>query len=370
MLEIQKWLTTKQGTWLMNSTGEWDMFASLEGVYSIKARRHPQYPNLVLFKYNQIESPMSERIVQEARGIILDENDNWRVVSRAFDKFFNYGEGNAATLDPMSTRVMEKLDGSLCVLYPYDGKWHVATSGTPDAGGMVNDYGFKFSELFWNNFKHKLPSANINMCFYFELTSKYNKVVVQHNEPVITLLGARELSLLQEELTPDRTSLYFPECPVVRSYPIQTIDDVLETFKTMSPLTQEGYVMVDAKFNRIKVKHPGYVALHHMADGLGSRKSLLKIVQSGEIDEVCTSFPEYEEFLREADERHMTLQSDLYYFYEKIADIESQKEFAQQAVLSKCSSALFAKRNNGTTITKYLSEMKVENFAAVLGYTL
>ena len=33
--------------------------------------------------------------------------------------------------------MQEKLDGSLCVAYYYQGDWHVATTGTPDAGGPV-----------------------------------------------------------------------------------------------------------------------------------------------------------------------------------------------------------------------------------------
>src|SRR4051812_14936403 len=57
--------------------------------YAIKVKRHGEFPNLVMLKYDQINSPMSEPIVQECRGIILDEADNWRVVSFPFRKFFN-----------------------------------------------------------------------------------------------------------------------------------------------------------------------------------------------------------------------------------------------------------------------------------------
>lgn len=91
----------------------------------IKHRRHGKYSNLVLFKYG-IMANFSDPIVCECRGIVLDENDNWNVVSRAFDKFFNHGEGHAANIDWDTARVQEKLDGSLCVMYHYDGAWHVA----------------------------------------------------------------------------------------------------------------------------------------------------------------------------------------------------------------------------------------------------
>ena len=35
----------------------------------------------VLFKYNQIESPLGNPICQEARGLILDRGCDWEVVS-------------------------------------------------------------------------------------------------------------------------------------------------------------------------------------------------------------------------------------------------------------------------------------------------
>jgi hypothetical protein len=101
----------------------------------IKARRHPLFPHLICFKYDQRRSPMAEPAVQDARGLILDESDDWAVVSMSFRKFFNLGEPLAADLDWSSARVEEKLDGSLLVLYPYAGTWQVQTSGTPDAGG-------------------------------------------------------------------------------------------------------------------------------------------------------------------------------------------------------------------------------------------
>jgi tRNA splicing ligase len=82
--------------------------ADLAARYFIKATRHRQKPHLVLLKYDQINSPFAEPIVRECRGIILDEASNWRVVSRSFDKFFNHGEGHAATIDWSTARVYRR----------------------------------------------------------------------------------------------------------------------------------------------------------------------------------------------------------------------------------------------------------------------
>src|SRR4051812_12696961 len=79
--------------------------------FAIRAKRHSVHPNLVQLKYNQVFSPMHEPVVQECRGLIVDEADGWRVVSRSYDKFFNFGEPNAPAIDWSSAKVYEKLDG-------------------------------------------------------------------------------------------------------------------------------------------------------------------------------------------------------------------------------------------------------------------
>ena len=88
--------------------------------YKIKVNRHSAIDNLVCLKYSQLESPIGEKIVQQCRGIILDEVNNWEIVSYPYDKFFNYGEAHAPELDWMSAKVYEKLDGSLMTLYFYN----------------------------------------------------------------------------------------------------------------------------------------------------------------------------------------------------------------------------------------------------------
>lgn len=137
MMQVQKFLR------------EGGTLSALLNTRAIKANRSAVHPSLVLLKYNQIDSPMADPIVQECRGVILDESDDWRVVSRSFSKFFNAEEVHAAPIDWSTAVVQEKLDGSLCVLYFHAGKWRVQTSGHPDAAGQVGGEPFTFADLFW-----------------------------------------------------------------------------------------------------------------------------------------------------------------------------------------------------------------------------
>jgi hypothetical protein len=340
-------------------------FDELSDKYAIDAKRHSVYNNLVLFKYNQIESDFSERIVRECRGIILDESNDWNVVSLAFTKFFNLGEPNAATIDWNTARVQEKVDGSLITIAPIYGEWNVATTGTPDANTPINDFGITFKQLFWDTFKYQLPDPNCGMCFFFELVSPYNRVVVRYTEPKLTLLGARNLITLQE-LTAQEAQAYIP-CPIVKEFPLNSFDACIASFDKMDPLEQEGYVVLDGSFNRVKIKHPKYVLLHHAKDGLMSNKSIVEIIRQGEMPEVLNAFPEYKPAFDEAQKRLDNLIATLEAEYDLIKDIPEQKAFALLAVKSKCSGALFSLRAKKVhSFRQYFAEMQIDNLVKLL----
>ncbi len=330
--------------------------SELAETYAVKSVRHKIYPNLVLFKYSQIASDMSLPIVQECRGVVLDEDDGWRVVSRAYDKFYNYGEPNAAPIDWATARVQEKVDGSLCTVYEYAGQRHVATTGSPDASGPVNNGEIIFAALFWETLGLYLgedwdaaPWDHPDWCYLFELTTPHNRVVVNHLMASLTLLGVRNRA----------TGLWVPASdtvmarvvPPVREFSLQSFADILATFDGMDPVQQEGYVVVDAHGHRVKVKHPGYVALHHMKDGM-TAKSILEVIQRGEVPEVTAHFPELAEAFDQVKAKYDALASAIDTAYAPIKGIETQKDFAAEALAFPYSAALFDLRRGKATSGK------------------
>jgi len=70
------------------------------------------YEHKLHLKYDQLESDMSTKEVQECRGLILNK-ETLEVISMSFYKFFNHGEGHAAKIDWNTARVLEKVDGCL-----------------------------------------------------------------------------------------------------------------------------------------------------------------------------------------------------------------------------------------------------------------
>lgn len=269
---------------------------SLKRDLFIGYRKHELYPNLVLFKYSQIDSPMHDSIVQECRGVVIDTNTN-TVVSRSYDKFFNIEESLATKIDWSSAKVQEKLDGSLCVLYHYNGKWNVQTSGSPDASGPVDDTNMKFCDLFWDTFMtlgYKLPEFGNDMCIAMELMTPYNKVVVRQTSNRLVMTGARDRISGQQFLAEEAKNLLHLNYETVKHYSFNSPEEIEVSYSSFSPFNQEGYVVVDKYFNRVKCKHPGYIRAHHLrGEGTPTIKRMLAIIKANESDELLAAFPEY-----------------------------------------------------------------------------
>jgi hypothetical protein len=332
--------------------------------YTIKARRHGKYENLVLLKYG-IDAAFMNPMVRECRGIILDEAKGWGVVSRAFDKFGNDGEGYVPEIDWSTARVQEKLDGSLCVLYHYDGAWHVATSGTPDACGEVHAAGGTFADYFWKTFNASggRLSAQTDLCFAFELMGPDNRIVVVHEKPWLRLLAVRN-RVTGEQFLPDD----FAEVigiPAVRSFPLTSLDEIRASFEHISPVAQEGYVVVDGKFDRVKIKHPGYVALHHAKDGMGP-KAFVEIARTGEVSEVLSAFPEFTPLIEDAKARYEALVDRVCLDFDRLKYLPDQKSFALEAVKTPHSAALFQMRK-GTDLREFFRGIAIDKLMTWMG---
>lgn len=266
--------------------------------FQLKTR---EYEHKVLLKYDQLVSPtiMSNIEVQECRGLIL-EKGTWDVMSLAFTKFFNAEEGNAAKIDWNTAHVLEKLDGTLIQVYWdwVNEEWYAGTTGTAEGEGEVNNkMGTTFNSLFWDTVTKQYA---LNPCMFdknhvyvFELTTPYNIVVKPHGESSATLLTVRNRVTLQEVSWKDLTMIAESlRVPLVKRFDLNAKDvgTLLRTFEGM-PWSEEGYVVVDVNFNRIKIKNPAYVAVHHLK-GKTAEHNIITIVKSNEIEEFASTFPE------------------------------------------------------------------------------
>ncbi|MFA5024133.1 MAG: RNA ligase [Patescibacteria group bacterium] len=332
-------------------------------------KRHKSYPNLVMLKYKQIEADFNDEIVRICRGIILDESNDWQVVNYTYSKFMNYSEGSAAKIDWDNARVYEKLDGSLCQLYYYDNKWQVATSGTPDASGQVGDFKFTFAELFWktwNELKYKLP-IDTNYCYALELMTPFNKVIVPHKECKLVLHGGRNLKTMKELNPVVEAHLNGWKC--VETFSLTSLDAVLEMAKTLDPLKQEGFVVCDWNYNRVKLKTEQYVNLAHLRDSVGaSLRQMLEVVRKNEGSEFLVYFPEMTKTYYDLKIKYEHLLGQVEGFYDAIKHIDDRKIFASYATTQPFSGLLFGiKYGKISSFKQGLADMNVRSLESLMG---
>ena len=255
----------------------------------------------VLFKYNQIESDFHEEICREARGLILDMQDNFRVVRYAFKKFFNVDEPFAAHIDWYSAVATEKIDGSIMSVWYARGKWHLSTNGTIDAfKAELNSIGpYKtFGELF----ESVLPLSTFvgnryePYCLTFELVSPYNKVVIDYPKTKVYLLSAR--NMLSEDLheTP-AVETVAEELNVARPK-LWVLEDEKEYRELVASMPEghEGIVVQDKNYERVKIKTLLYFQLHRIANnGKMTLERIIDLINANDTDEFLAYFPEYNE---------------------------------------------------------------------------
>ena len=317
MLETQKFLRENE-------------LNSLKETYHITSNRHSAYPNLVQLKYSQIDSKMTERIVQECRGLILDEANNWEIVSYPFDKFFNYNESNAAKLDWENATVFEKLDGSLMVMYYYNDQWQVGSSGLPDASGNVRNQEYNLNGLFqriWKESGYESPK-NKTSCYMFEMVDPSTKVLVPYKESRISLIGVRDLKSLKEYSIDQVEN---NEWQKAKRYPLQSLEKILEECKALNPMQHEGYVVCDSQFRRVKIKSPQYVKLSLIQKNTNPRlndKYLVEIIQANEGEEFLSYFESYRTKYNALKNNYNHLIESLEEMHEVVKGIDDRKEIA------------------------------------------
>lgn len=163
--------------------------------YAIKVN---QWEDLYVLNYCQIDSPKTHDITKECRSLVVTQkNDKWVVVSRSFDRFFNYGEAGTEQYKIEDLIAYEKLDGSLIGLFYWNGEWLFRTRSMIMPETSVNGFDTTWLELFNQaiintGILEKLGYFDIGNTYIFELTSPVNRVVTRYTEPKVTLLATRE----------------------------------------------------------------------------------------------------------------------------------------------------------------------------------
>lgn len=292
-----------------NHKDDWqEMFKTLGIVVKQEGR-------LTLLKYNMQKCDFSHKEPRLARGIIIQDiaTPQMKIVSRPFDKFFNIDEEYAAAIDWESAKVQSKRDGSLVQVWYNEliDKWQISTSGTIDAFKAEAQKDISFGQLFLETLQSQYNMSfdmltNLMVKGYtymFELCTPQNRIVINYGEEsYLWHIGTRNVysgAEIEANIKVNKPHVY--------NISGEKNVRLAAVMLNQEELTDEGFVVVDKNWNRVKVKNLKYVTAHYYRhNNCLTASAIYDILLKNEVDEYLSYFPEnkvkFEKYQKAEDE--------------------------------------------------------------------
>lgn len=340
---------------------ELNSLEALKQCYGINYRQSTRNPRIITLNYDQIESRPGCPMAEVCRGLILrsysdiDKNKPLgptEVVARPMKRFYNLGDPNAAQIDfsHPQTYVYTKFDGTLIIMYfdSGDDSWHVGTRSVPDADVPMNGGSLTFKQLtelalgMSINEYAKMYNLQKGYTYCFELLSLENQIVVRYEKRQLVMLSIINNKTGKEE-----------GVMIGNPLSIKSKEEIVEYLLRQNPAELEGFVVVDKDFNRVKIKHPGYIALNKVRDSaMKSPRAMTELILLEKDDDARPLLPEFVQesletlkcglvqFLKESDEQYEKLYSpDRKTFALAIKANNGWMSYCMQRFSGKCNSA-------------------------------
>ena len=318
----------------------------------------PYHKDWYMFNYNLYESDLSNRAVKSCRGTILETSPDRSVVKAVclpYYKFFNYGDVNGDTIDWSTAKTRLKVDGQLIKMFTYEGQNYWCTNGSPNVETPLDYTDEKihnYKELLFESIRKDLKQTAVsswsddNGNFYlkdidwvnkvpdgwtlmFELTSPYNRIIVEYKEIKLWFHGARDENGI--EYDPEEIAERFGiPYEIPKQFDFKNFDQAFAVIKDWKGLENEGLVVCDADFHRVKVKCDDYLKVKFIRD-VSTPKGIFWIVISEEYDDL-TSHPEIQELAEKQKDELLEVMNKFRKLHKSIVEarsrFEDQKSYA------------------------------------------
>jgi RNA ligase len=269
----------------------------------------------------------------------LDKDGN--VIAKSFDKFFNLEEHSTEEIPNEDFEVYEKLDGSLGILFWYQGKWILASKGS-----FVSEQALKGKQIL--NSKYSVEPIPKGYTTLLEIIYPENRIVCNYADDEVLVVLSMISNASGKELDYDSLLKINEETglPVVKKY------DGIEDYKTLKNLIskdREGYVVRFRNGFRVKIKGEEYVRLHRILTGFSNVDIWEYLKDDKNLDELLDRVPdEFDSWVRNTIKDIKTEYEKLDNEYKWIFKVlmrspqsESKKGFAEHAKNYKHSGILF-----------------------------
>jgi hypothetical protein len=230
--------------------------------YNLIIKEDDDFPTLYMITYDKNSDNFEHSFINQCRGIILEKNTN-KIVCYTFNKGDNIETDKNIDkklfdkLDWNSTKVEESIDGTQIRLFYYDNQWKYATTRCIDANKARWFSNKSFYELFEEIDNIDYDKLNIKYCYSFVLCHPENRIVVNYDCPKLVHVMTRNMDTLEEldvDIGIEKPKIYDN---------FMSIDDII-TYAMNSEDMNEGFMLRDNNYNRIKIKNNIYCKIKQL----------------------------------------------------------------------------------------------------------
>jgi RNA ligase len=280
---------------------------------------HPEFPHLAIFKYslNCVMERNWNDITLIARGLILDLQEK-KVIATPFPKFFNYGELEAGSKSIIESEftVTEKMDGSLGIMFYYEGKFRFAT-----AGSFISEQA-EWAEQ-WAFYNMPLDKMDKTNTYLFEIIYHENKIVVDYDFEGLVLLGIYDPYGLEYDYEQIKWEASYMSVRYAKQYSFNDMDSILDNAKTLNK-DNEGYVIRFKSGARLKIKGDEYCRIHRILSKVTPIAIWEALVEGDSLVEVKLELPE--EMEKDFDAIVSIYEQNLRTFIKEVKDLSKRSE--------------------------------------------
>jgi len=282
-----------------------------------------------MFLYNYNDNGFVERnhpVLVKCRGLVVDSEG--KILNFPFERFFNDWEKEKAIIDWKSAEIQSKIDGSLICCFWNGNDWEITTRGSfyPNV-----KYDSDFSRMFKKHFK-KFNLLDRNFSYAFEIVTRENRIVTYYDHEAVYLIGARDLMTLKEvsqKVLDETAKILKVKRP--KKYSAENVEQCKKLFENMKE-DEEGLVVVDKDFNRVKIKQESYLKLARISM-LNEQDIFEYVLGYLQIDiEFINRLPEVKEKIEKIRKKWNRIMERAKEVFETIKDKPTRKEFAFEAM--------------------------------------
>lgn len=220
-----------------------------------------------------------------SRGLILQPVAK-RVVATPFPKFFNYGEVDIWDAETHKGEILalEKLDGSLGIVYQHNGEWHCATRGS-----FVSEQARWGREWLLKNLDTE--AFEPGHTYLFEIIYAENRVVVPYDFEGMILLSAYCHEGFEYDLARLQSLSGAAGVQKAQHYPYENIHHFVKKAEEIDK-NNEGWVIRFANGHRVKIKGGEYCRVHRLISNVTPLAVWELLMNMEDIEAIRRDLPE------------------------------------------------------------------------------